>query len=64
MEFVWVLNDTKTKLPYGGTVVKRMTRKYAYYLAVCKYFVFNTRQPLWYRKKKDRSSWKHGMVHH
>ena len=53
-EFVWVLNDTKTKLPYGGTVVKRMTRKYAYYLAVCKYFVFNTRQPLWYRKREGQ----------
>lgn len=53
-EFVWVLNDTHTKLPYGGTIVKRMTRKYAYYLAVSKYLVFNTRQPLWYRKREGQ----------
>ena len=53
-EFVWVLNDTHTKLPYGGTIVKRMTRKYAYYLAISQYLVFNTRQPLWYRKREGQ----------
>ena len=29
---------------------KRFTREYAYYLGVSKYFVFNIRQPLWFRK--------------
>ena len=48
--FVWVLNE-KQKLPYGGTVVKRFSRKYMYYLATSKYFVFNVRQPVWFRKR-------------
>lgn len=50
-KFIWVLNDKKTKLPYDGIVVKRFSRKYAYYLAKSKYFVFNIRQPLWFRKR-------------
>lgn len=53
-KFVWVLNDSKVKLPYGGIVVKRFTRKYAYYLAKSKYFVFNVRQPLWFRKREEQ----------
>lgn len=53
-KFVWVLNDPKEKLPYGGIVVKRFTRKYAYYLAKSKYFVFNVRQPLWFRKRPEQ----------
>lgn len=53
-KFVWVLNDHKEKLPYGGIVVKRFTRKYAYYLARSKYFVFNVRQPLWFRKREGQ----------
>lgn len=53
-QFIWVLNDPKEKLPYGGIVVKRFTRKYAYYLARSKYFVFNVRQPLWFRKREGQ----------
>ena len=48
-KFIWVLNDPKEKLPYEGKIVKRFTREYAYYLGVSKYFVFNIRQPLWFR---------------
>lgn len=53
-KFIWVLNDTKTKLPYDGIVVKRFTKKYAYYLAKSKYFVFNIRQPLWFKKREGQ----------
>lgn len=53
-KFIWVLNDKKTKLPYDGIKVKRFTRKYAYYLAKSKYFVFNIRQPLWFRKREGQ----------
>lgn len=53
-EFVWVLNDPHEKLPYGGKIVKRFTREYAYYLGVSKYFVFNIRQPLWFRKREEQ----------
>ncbi len=50
-EFVWVL-DNKTKLPYEGTKVKRFSRKYMKYMATAKYFVFNMRQPTWFKKRK------------
>lgn len=53
-KFIWVLNDKKAKLPYDGIIVKRFTRKYAYYLAKSKYFVFNIRQPLWFRKREGQ----------
>ncbi len=51
-KFVWVL-DNDTKLPYGGIKVKRFSIKYMYYLACSKYFVFNGRQPVWFKKRKD-----------
>ena len=53
-KFIWVLNDKNTKLPYDGVIVKRFTKKYAYYLAKSKYFVFNIRQPLWFRKREGQ----------
>ncbi len=52
-KFVWVLNN-RTKPPYQTKVVKRFSFRYAYYLAVSKYLVFNVRQPLWYRKQKGQ----------
>lgn len=53
-EFVWALNDGKksSDLPYGGTVVKRFSLKYAYYLAKAKYLVYNVHQPMWFRKRE------------
>ena len=48
------INDPKEKLPYEGKIVKRFTREYAYYLGVSKYFVFNIRQPLWFRKREEQ----------
>ncbi len=53
-QFIWVLNDKKAKIPYDGIIVKRFTRRYAYYLAKSKYFVFNIRQPLWFRKREGQ----------
>lgn len=52
--FIWVLNDSSIKLPYGGIKIKRFTKKYAYYLAKSKYLVFNVRQPLWFRKREGQ----------
>ena len=49
--FVWVL-DKKRKLPYGGKIVKRLSIKYRYYLATSKYFVFNVKQPEWFKHRK------------
>ena len=34
--------------------MKRFSRKYAYYMGIAKYFVFNTRQPLWFRKREEQ----------
>lgn len=55
-EFVWALNDGKksSDLPYGGTVVKRFSLKYAYYLAKAKYLVYNVHQPMWFRKREEQ----------
>lgn len=52
--FVFVLNDKDEVLPYEGIIVKRFSRKYAYYLGVAKYFVFNVRAPLWFRKREGQ----------
>lgn len=49
--FIWVINK-KTKIPYNPTKVKRYSIRYAYYLARCKYYVFNVRQPDWVVKRK------------
>lgn len=53
-EFVWVM-DKKYDLPYGGKIVERFGRKYMYYLATAKYFVFNVRQPEWFKKRKGQT---------
>ena len=52
--FIWVLEDKRTTLPYGGKKVKRFSLKYAYYLARSKYLVFNVRQPVWLKKRKEQ----------
>ncbi len=48
--FIWVVNK-RTKIPYYPTKVKRFSIRYAYYLARCKYDIFNVRQPEWVKKK-------------
>ena len=52
-KFVWVL-DKKVDLPYGGKIIKRSGRNYMYYLATSKYFVFNVRQPQWFKKRSGQ----------
>jgi len=49
--FIWVVNPS-TKIPYHPTKVKRFSIRYCYYLARCKYDVFNVRQPEWMRKRE------------
>lgn len=51
-KFIWVVNNKKTDIPYPHKKVKRFSIRYAYYLARCKYFVFNVRQPRWVRKRE------------
>ncbi|MBH1941546.1 bifunctional glycosyltransferase family 2 protein/CDP-glycerol:glycerophosphate glycerophosphotransferase [Mobilitalea sibirica] len=48
--FIWVVNK-RTKIPYGPTKVKRFSIRYSYYMARCKYNIFNVRQPEWFKKR-------------
>ena len=50
--YIWVINDKKTKIPYKHTKVKRYSIRYAYYLARCKYDIFNVRQPMYVKKRE------------
>ena len=50
--FIWSINRHSTKISYHPVKVKRFSIRYCYYMARCKYFVFNVRQPEWYRKRE------------
>ncbi|MBH1940371.1 bifunctional glycosyltransferase family 2 protein/CDP-glycerol:glycerophosphate glycerophosphotransferase [Mobilitalea sibirica] len=50
-KFIWVINKRNTKIPYKHKKIKRFGIRYSYYLARCKYFVFNGRQPEWVKKR-------------
>lgn len=50
-KYVWILNQKK-KLPYPAKQVKRFSFRYYFYLARCKYIVFNSRQPEYFIKRK------------
>lgn len=50
--FIWVIDNKKTAIPYRHTKVKRFSLRYLYYLARCKYYIFNSRQPVWIKKRK------------
>ena len=49
--FIWVVNK-RSRIPFEHTKVKRFSIRYAYYLARCKYNIFNCRQPEWVKKRK------------
>lgn len=50
-KFIWTIND-RTKIPFHPVKVKRFSIRHCYYLARCKYTVFNCRQPEWMRKRE------------
>lgn len=50
--FIWVIDKKGTKIPYEHTKVKRFSYRYAYYLARSKYYILNSRQPEWVRKRE------------
>ena len=51
--FIWVMRDHKVVIPGNPVVIKPNTYKYLYYLARSKFLVFNSRQPIWYNKRKE-----------
>ncbi len=50
--FIWVIDNKKSKIPYKHTKVKRFSISYCYYLARSKYYIFNSRQPVWIKKRE------------
>lgn len=52
-KFIWVIDKKGTNIPYKHKEIKRYGILYSYYMAKCGYFVFNTRQPGWYIKRKN-----------
>lgn len=51
--FIWVMRDHKIVIPGNPVIIKPNTYKYLYYLARSKFLVFNSRQPIWYNKRKE-----------
>ncbi len=51
-KYVWVNAGKKLKLPYPAKQMTRFSFKYFYYMARCKYIVFNGRQPHYFIKRK------------
>lgn len=51
-KFIWVIDNKNSKIPFRHTKVRRFGIRYAYYLARCKYYVFNGRQPEWVKKRQ------------
>ena len=52
---IWSMeHPLKSHIPYAHKTVRRNGLRYAYYVARCKYFVFNTKQPNWMRKRKEQ----------
>lgn len=50
-KFIWILEE-KNSLPFPAVQIKRFSISYMYYLARSKYFIFNSRQPVWYKKRE------------
>lgn len=50
-KFIWVDDKKGTIIPYKHSRVKRFSIRYCYYLARCKYYIFNSRQPVWIKKR-------------
>ena len=53
---IWVANDRELAAEIDGrcTTVKKDSLRYFYYTLRCKYWVKDTRQPIWWYKSKDQ----------
>lgn len=49
---IWAYADKKRDIPFPAKQVKRLGLRYFYYMARCRYVVFNGRQPTFYKKRK------------
>lgn len=52
-KLVWSYRDAALSVGYPVIMVKKNSLRYLYYMAVAKYFVWNTRQPSWMQKRPE-----------
>jgi CDP-glycerol glycerophosphotransferase len=50
--YIWAIDKKNVKIPFHPIKIKRFSIRYYYYLARCKYCVFNSRQPEWMQKRE------------
>lgn len=52
-KYIWVMRQDKKDIPGNPIVIKPNTYRYLYYLSRSKILIFNSRQPIWYNKRKE-----------
>lgn len=50
--YIWCLNERAKEMKGHPSICKRHTLRYVYYTSRAKYFICNTRQPAWYKKRE------------
>mgnify|MGYP002624396935 CR=1 FL=1 len=63
-DIIWVCKNNNESLPKGIKTVKKYSIKYFYYIATSKFWIFNTRTEIYFRKRKNQiyiQSW-HGSL--
>lgn len=51
--FIWCLNRRTGEVKGHPSICRRHSLRYVYYTARAKYFICNTRQPAWFKKRKE-----------
>lgn len=50
--YIWCLNKRAPEMKGHPSICKRHTLRYVYYTSRAKYFICNTRQPAWFKKRE------------
>lgn len=50
--YIWCLKKRPRGMKGRATVCRRQSLRYVYYITRAKYFICNTRQPIWYKKRE------------
>lgn len=51
--YIWCLNKRAKEMKGHPSICKRHSLRYVYYTSRAKYFICNTRQPAWFRKREN-----------
>lgn len=54
IEIIWVISKKQMSIPSGIKPVKKYSIKYFYYIATSKIWIFNTRTPIYFAKRKKQ----------